>query len=396
MTLNIAILIILGGGWFAGKIFTRLKLPSVLGMTLLGVVISVFFKNEIPLVLWEIAPFLKSLALIVILLRAGLGIKKSVLKKVGRAALFMAFVPCLFEGMSLTLLFYFFTPFDILTAALTASLLAAVSPAVVVPSMLNLKEAGYGQKREVPTLVLAGASLDDIFAITLFTLFIGLLSGESSGLGVTLLSIPISIVGGIISGVIIGFLLSLYFKKYHDRLKATEKALVVLTISLFLFQVGEWLHIAALLGVMTAGFIVLERAEHAAHETARQLNGVWVFAEIILFVLIGSSVDVHVALQAGFTGVLVILGGLVFRSVGVLVATTGSGLTLSERLFCVIAYLPKATVQAALGAVALEKGLPYGEEILAYAVMAIIITAPLGLLGINLLGPKLLSREEET
>ena len=393
MTLNIAILLILGGGWFAGKLFSKLKLPSVLGMTLLGVFISIFLKDDIPSVVWDIAPFLKSLALIIILLRAGLGIKKSVLKKVGRAALLMAFIPCLFEGMSLTVLFYYFTPFDLLTSALTATLLSAVSPAVVVPSMLNLKEAGYGQKREVPTLVLAGSSLDDVFAITMFTLFIGVSTGESAGLGLTLLSIPVSIIAGILSGLVIGYLLGIYFKKYHDKLKGTEKVLVLLTISLFLFQVGEWLHIAALLGVMTAGFVVLEKAEHAAHETARLLNGVWVFAEIILFVIIGSSVDVDIAMQAGLSGILIILGGLVFRSVGVVVATIGSGLNIKERVFCIISYIPKATVQAALGAVALEKGLPYGKEILAYAVMAIIITAPLGLFGINMFGPKLLNKD---
>ncbi len=392
MSLNITILIILGGGWLAGKIFAKLKLPSVLGMTLLGVFISLFLKDEIPPVLWEIAPFLKSLALIVILLRAGLGIKKSVLQKIGKSALFMAFVPCLFEGSALTILFYYFTPFDLLTSVLTATLLAAVSPAVVVPSMLNLKESGYGEKREVPTLVLAGASLDDVFAITLFTMFIGISTGDNSGLAKTLLSIPISIVGGILSGLIIGFTISFYFKKYHDRLKGTEKALILLTISLFLFQVGQWLHIAALLGVMTAGFVVLERAEHAAHETARQLNGAWVFAEIILFVIIGSSVDISVAIEAGFTGLFIIIGGLVFRSFGVYIATIGSGLNIKERVFCIIAYLPKATVQAALGGVAIERGLPFGKEILAYAVMAIIITAPLGLLGINLFGPKLLEK----
>ncbi|MBN2617545.1 MAG: cation:proton antiporter, partial [Spirochaetales bacterium] len=186
-----------------------------------------------------------------------------------------------------------------------------------------------------------------------------------------------------------------YFKKYHDKLKGTEKALILLTISLFLFQVGEWVHIAALIGVMSAGFIILEKAEHAAHEAARQLNGVWIFAEIILFVLIGSSVDLPVALSGGFKSIGIILLGLCFRSIGVFVATMGSGLNYKERIFCIIAYFPKATVQAALGAVALEKGLPFGKEILAYAVMSIIITAPLGLLGINIFGPKLLSKELE-
>lgn len=395
MSLNITILLILGGGWLAGKLFQKIKLPAVLGMTLLGVFISVFLSDKIPPVLWDIAPFLKSLALIVILLRAGLGIRKSVLKRVGRTALFMSFIPCMIEGTGLTFLFYFLTDFDILTSAITGSLLSAVSPAVVVPSMLSLKENGYGNKRDVPTLILAGASFDDVFVITIFTMFIGISTGASVSFSSTILNIPLSILGGVISGVVVGLLLSFYFKKYHDKLKGTEKALILLTISLFLFQVGEWVHIAALIGVMSAGFIILEKAEHAAHEAARQLNGVWIFAEIILFVLIGSSVDLPVALSGGFKSIGIILLGLCFRSIGVFVATMGSGLNYKERIFCIIAYFPKATVQAALGAVALEKGLPFGKEILAYAVMSIIITAPLGLLGINIFGPKLLSKELE-
>lgn len=393
MSLNISVFIILGGGWLIGKLFSKIQLPAVLGMTLFGVFISIALKNFISGSLWDIAPFLKSLALIVILLRAGLGIKKSVLKRVGKTALFMAFIPCIFEGVTLTLLFYFLTPFDLLSSALTGSLLAAVSPAVVVPSMLNLKEAGFGTKKEVPTLVLAGASLDDVFAITVFTMFIGISSGNSLNIGRTLLSIPISIIGGIAAGLLVGYLLSLYFKKFHDRLKATEKALIILVLSLFLFEIGDFIQIAALLGVMTAGFIVLERAEKAAHETARQLNSAWVFAEIILFVLIGASVDIGVALDGGLIGIVIILIGLVFRSFGVFLATIGSGLNIKERVFCIISYLPKATVQAALGAVALERGLPFGKEILAYAVMAIILTAPIGLIGINIFGSKLLERE---
>lgn len=393
MSLNISVFIILGGGWLIGKLFAKMKLPAVLGMTLFGVFISIVLKDFISGSLWDIAPFLKSLALIVILLRAGLGIKKSVLKRVGKTALFMAFIPCIFEGVTLTLLFYFLTPFDLLSAALTGSLLAAVSPAVVVPSMLNLKEGGFGAKKEVPTLVLAGASLDDVFAITVFTMFIGISSGSNLHIGRTLLSIPISIIGGIAAGLLVGYLLSLYFKKFHDRLKATEKALIILVLSLFLFEIGDFIQIAALLGVMTAGFIVLERAEKAAHETARQLNSAWVFAEIILFVLIGASVDIDVALDGGLIGIVIILIGLVFRSFGVFIATIGSGLNIKERVFCIISYLPKATVQAALGAVALERGLPFGKEILAYAVLAIILTAPIGLIGINIFGSKLLERD---
>lgn len=384
MSLNGVILLILVGGYAAGKLFSALRLPSVLGMTLWGIGISLFFRDAYPPVLDELSSFLRSTALIIILLRAGLGIHKKTLQKVGKTALLMAFVPCLFEGLALTGLFYWLTPFDLLTSGLTGFLLAAVSPAVVVPSMLELKENGLGRQNDVPTIILAGASLDDIFSITIFLVFLNLLRGESVSAAHAVLSIPVSAILGIIPGIVLGLILARYFNAHYEKVRATEKTLLLLASSIFLLQVGDWLHTAALLGVMTVGFILLEKAERAAHELAYNLNKMWVFAEIILFVLVGMAVDVRVAMEAGPKGAALILLGLLARSSGVWLATAFSTLTYKERLFCMIAYTPKATVQAAMGAVALSFGLPYGKEVLAYAVLAILITAPLGLIGIRL------------
>jgi len=390
LSINVLVVLILIGGWLWGKVFTRLGLPSVLGMTLWGIALSVWGGSGFPSVIWEIAPFLKSLALIIILLRAGLGISKKTLSKVGGQALMMAFVPCLLEGTSLMLLFHYFMRFPWASAGMTGFLIAAVSPAVVVPSMLDLKERGFGKKNDVPTMILAGASLDDVLAITLFSIFLGLGQGESVSMVKTILTLPLSLIGGIIPGVIVGLFLAWYFEKRHKAIRATEKTLLMIGISVLLLQVGDWIHTAALLGIMTSGFILLEKCEPAARELAQKFNKAWVFAEIILFVLIGMSVDVSVALSAGGKGLIIIAIGLVFRSIGVLTALAFSGLSFKEKLFSTVAYLPKATVQAAMGSVPLAAGIAEGEMILAYAVLAIIFTAPLGLIGIRFLGPRLL------
>jgi len=391
MSLNLLIVLTLVGGWVFSRLFTGMRLPNVLGMIFWGILIGTLSHGKTPASLAELSPFLKSMALIVILLRAGLGISTRTLTKVGKTALFMSFVPCLFEGGALMVLLHLFLGFSWLTAGVCSFILAAVSPAVVVPSMLNLQESGLGEEKEVPTLILAGASLDDVFAITLFSIFLGLSTGQDVQISRALLNIPLSILGGIIPGVIAGFGLSWYFRKHHERVRATEKSLLLLGAAILLVDIGEQIHTAALLGVMTCGFILLERAEHVAHELAQKLKKIWIFAEIILFVLIGLSVDLSVAWGAGLTGLLIISGGLLFRSLGVWIATFGSGLNRKERLFCIIAYLPKATVQAAMGSVPLAAGVAEGELILALAVMAIVFTAPLGLLGIRRLGPVLLS-----
>lgn len=390
MTLNIIIVVILLGGWIFGKIFNSLKLPSVLGMVIYGILVSAFFSPYFPDTLKKLEPSLKSIALIVILLRAGLGISKQNLKKTGLTSLLMAFIPCIIEGAALTVLLHLIFNFSWQVSGLTAFMLAAVSPAVIVPSMLDLKSSGYGKRNEVPTIVLAGASVDDVFAITIFSVFLRLSTSNSVSIGKAVLSIPISIVLGIVPGVIIGFLLVYYFNRKKGKIRATEKILILLTITILSVQIGNWLHSAALLGVMTIGFIILEKSENVAHQLANKLSKVWIFAEIVLFVLIGLSVDIKVAFNAGFKGILIISIGLIFRSLGVLIATAFSKLNVKEKIFCVIAYLPKATVQAALGSVALHNGIKEGEIILAIAVLSIIFTAPIGLIGIKLFGHRLL------
>lgn len=391
MTLGFTTAMILLGGWLFSRLFDNMKLPGILGMLLFGILGGFFYSPLIPPVLWDLEPTLKSLALIVILLRAGLGLSRATLNKVGLTAVLMTFIPCLFEGVALTLLIHHFFSFPWPVSGLSAFMLAAVSPAVVVPSMLELKEGGYGKEKEVPSIVLAGASVDDVIAITLYSLFLTMAVTGDVNPGRTLLSLPLSLITGIIPGAVIGLMLVRYFRANHENIRATEKALILLCGSLLLVELGDLLHSAALLGIMTMGFVLLEGAEEAAHELADKFKKIWVFAEIVLFVLIGLSVDVPTALKTGLTGLVVVSAGLVFRSLGVWLATAFSDLNRRERTFCMIAYLPKATVQAALGSVALQKGLPEGETVLALAVLAILFTAPLGLLGIKFWGRKLLA-----
>ncbi len=390
LQLSSTLAIVLAGGWLAGKVFSRMRLPSILGMVIFGVACSLLLKPFASPVLWELNPFLKSFALIVILLRAGLGISRATLKKVGLTAFLMSWVPCVIEGAALTVLFRHAFSFDWSVAGLTAFMLAAVSPAVVVPSMLDLKSRRRGEKNDVPTIVMAGASIDDVFAITLFSVFLALATGGQTDVIAAALSVPVSIGIGVAAGFAAGFALSFLFRRHFASIRATEKALILLVCGMLLVEVGDSLHFAALLGIMTAGFVILERHERVAHELSAKLSKIWVFAEIVLFVMIGFSLDPAVAVGAGAKGLAVVACGLVFRSVGVFAATAFSPLSIRERAFCAIAYLPKATVQAALGGVALSRGVVGGDVILAIAVVAILFTAPLGLLGIRFFGNRLL------
>ncbi|NLW31199.1 MAG: peptidase [Fibrobacter sp.] len=391
MPFNLTVVLVLLGGWFFGKLFMKIGLPSVLGMLVCGIFIGTFFKGQIPPILFQLEPFLKSFALIVILLRAGLGINRSTLQKAGITAGLMAFIPCIIEGLALTVLFHLYFEFDWIISGLTAFMLSAVSPAVIVPSMLQLKHKGYGRENEVPTVVLAGASVDDVFAISIYTVFLQMAVSTAPKIGKVILEIPFSLFSGIVFGTIIGFTLVWFFKKNFTNIRATEKVLFLLMISVVLVQVGNWTHSASLLGVMTIGFILLEREEKIAHELSQKLSKVWIFAEIILFVLIGISVDPVIAWNAGLCGIAVISIGLLFRALGVFIATIWSDFSMKERFFCMVAYIPKATVQAALGGVALANGIAEGEMILAIAVLAILFTAPLGLVGIKYTGKRLLS-----
>jgi NhaP-type Na+/H+ or K+/H+ antiporter len=379
-------------GWLAGRFAARLRVPQVLGMLLAGIIITRIFGSHIPESLAAIQPFLKNFALIVILLRAGLGINRRILKQTGKVAVLMAAVPCLIEGTALYFGFRYLFRFPADVAGMSAFMLAAVSPAVVVPSMLNLKQLGYGANKQVPTIVLAGASLDDVFAITMFSIFVRMYSTGSGMDMLQILRIPYSILMGAGVGVLFGLLLIWLFKRIK-QFRATEKLIVLIGLCLVMIELGEHLHIASFLAAMTVGYMLFERAYNTAKEMASKLSKLWIFAEIILFVLIGMSLNPAYLLEAGAKGVLIVLWGLLFRSFGVVLATIGSGLNRRERLFCVLAYLPKATVQAALGTIPLALGVPQGQLILAIAVMAIAISAPLGLILINTFGHRLLAKD---
>jgi len=392
--LNIIVVIIILGGWISGRVFARIGLPTVLGMLFCGVCISLFGEDVVPAELHSLAPFLRSAALITILLRAGLSISKQSLAQVRTSAVLMSFIPCLLEGVALTLAVRWLFELPWSSAGLAAFMLAAVSPAVVVPSMLELKQQGYGNNNSVTTLVLAGASLDDVLAITVFALFLQVAGGSSINAAWGIASMPLAIIGGIALGALAGAALAWYFRNHRQATRASEKTLLLLMVALLLVEIGNWLHAAALLAVMTVGIVLLEYAETAAHELAAKLAKLWIPAEIILFVLIGMAVDLQMIASAGIRGLAAIGIGLSMRAVGVWLATIPSSLNRRERWFCVIAYLPKATVQAALGGVALAHGIAGGQTILALAVMAIATTAPLGLFAIRRLGPRLLKIEQ--
>ncbi|MDF3127860.1 cation:proton antiporter [Kiritimatiellaeota bacterium B1221] len=394
MSLTFLLPLILLSGWLSSRLFHHLRLPPVLGLLICGLLLGTLGEQVWPVALVELEPFLKTFALVVILLRAGLGLRRKVLNQIGRTALALSILPCLLEGSLLTLLLHFFFHFSWPVAGLTAFMLSAVSPAVVVPAMLNLSEQGYGKKNQVPTLILAGASADDVLAITLFSVCVGMATQPEFHWLHSLWELPRALILGILPGIAVGLLLAAFFHKNHQRVRATEKTLVLLMVALLLVQAGEMMHSAALLGIMTVGFILLERAEPVAHELAAKLSKIWIFAEIMLFMLIGMKVDPQIALRAGPAAIALLCAGLLARSLGVWIATLGSPLTRKERFFCVCAYWPKATVQAALGSVPLALGIPGGETILALAVLAVLFTAPLGLFAIRIGGPKLLDLSE--
>ena len=391
MALSLAIIVLFG--LILNKAFDHVSLPGLLGMLILGVAIGPYGFNLMSPELLTISPDLRKIALIVILIRAGLGLKKDTLKKIGVPAVKMSFIPGLLEGFTIMLVANHLLDISLVEAGMLAFIIAAVSPAVIVPQMLNLIERKKGADKGIPTLVLAGASIDDIIAITLFSTFLGFHGGQSVNLTWKILNIPISIILGILLGGGVALFLIYLFKKYHMR--DTKKVLLILASSIFL-NVGEEIlqdiiSIASLLGVMTIGFIIMEKYEKVGKRLAAKFNKIWVFAELLLFVLIGAEVNIQVALKSGLIGIIIIAIGLLARSIGVLISLANTNLDWKERFFCVIAYLPKATVQAAIGAVPLAAGVESGELILALAVLSIIITAPLGAMGIKLTGEKWLS-----
>lgn len=390
MAASLAIIILLGLP--ANKLFEKLKMPGLLGMLILGIIIGPYGLNLLQQDIINVSNDLRKIALIIILLRAGLGIHKDDLIKNGSSALKLSCIPGLIEGFFISLTAVKLLNFSFIEGGILGFIIAAVSPAVVVPSMLKLIENHVGETKGIPTLILAGASIDDVFAITIFSVFLGFYSGTHINIGIKLLSIPISILLGVVAGIIIGLILIKIFDNYHIR--DTKKLLLILGFAILLTEIENLLElkiqIASLLGVMTIGFIIMDKLPDVGERLSTKLNKVWVFAELLLFILVGAQVNIHVAFDAGKVGVIIILIGLLGRSLGVLISLWGTDLNWKERFFCVISYIPKATVQAAMGAVPLSLGVESGETILAISVLSILITAPIGAMGIDYFSEKLL------
>ena len=386
MAISLAMVVILG--LTADYLFRKLKLPGLVGMLIVGVLVGPYVLGLMRPEMMNVSADFRKIALIVILLRAGFELHRDTLNRVGRAALTMSAVPAMFEILGVMLVAPRWLHISLLEAAMLGAILGAVSPAVVVPLMIDFMDRGRGAKKGLPTLILGASSVDDVFVIVLFTIFLGMYGGGEVNIWAKLAEIPLSILLGTLVGLIPGYLLYRLFTRYDWR--PPKRTLVVLGVSIALTWLEtaceHWVPIASLLGVMAIGFIILEKSEPIAHLISQKLKKLWVFAELLLFVLVGAQVNVQVAWQAGLAGTGVILVGLLFRSVGTWISLLGCGFNWKEKLFSVVAYIPKATVQAAIGAVPLAAGVASGEVILAVAVLSILITAPVGAIGIMILG----------
>lgn len=393
MATSLALIIILG--LLSKTIFEKLKLPGLLGMLILGIIIGPHALNLINPDMMIISADFRRIALIVILLRAGLGLSVTDLKKCGRTAIKMSFIPGIIEGTLIIFVASYLLHFTLIQAGILGFIIAAVSPAVIVPLMLEFQEKKLGTNKQIPTMILASASIDDVFAITIFSTFLGLYTGTNLNIWFQIISVPLSIILGILLGGITGFILYKFFNKF--TLQATNKVIILLAFAIILTSIETILEnivpIASLLGVMTLGFYLSEKDHEASLVLKNGLGYIWAFAHIFLFVLVGAEVDVTVAVDAGVYGIIIIAIGLIGRSIGVVISTVNSNLNMRERIFSVLSYTPKATVQAAIGSVPLAYGVDGGEIILAIAVLSIIITAPLGAIAITTFGKKLLVQE---
>lgn len=383
MLFSIALMLLVGmlAGWGCKK----LHLPGLLGMIFTGIVLGPFALNLIDGTILSISSELRRIALIIILTRAGLSLDINDLKKVGRPAILMCFVPACFEMTGMIILAPLLLHISYIEAAIMGAVIAAVSPAVIVPKMLKLMDEGYGVNKSVPQMILAGASVDDVFVIVMFSVFTGLAQGNGVS-AVSFIRIPVSIILGILIGMAAGTILAIYFKKIHIR--DTVKVIILLCISFLLVtaedRFSDIIPFASLIAVMCIGIALQRNRKEAAVRLSVKFNKLWVCAEVILFVLVGATVNISYAISAGISAVILIFGVLLFRMAGVFVCMIKTKLNMRERFFCVIAYMPKATVQAAIGGVPLSMGLACGNIVLTVAVLAIIITAPLGAFLIDL------------
>ena len=392
MLLSISLILILG--MFMGWICQKIKLPALLGMLITGIILGPYGLNLLDGSILGISAELRKIALIIILTRAGLGLDLSGLKKIGRPAVLMCFVPASFELLGMILLAPKLMGLSVLESAVMGAVLAAVSPAVVVPGMVKLMDEGYGVKEGIPQLILAGASVDDVYVIVLFSTFVGMMQGEGASI-LKFVNIPVSIFFGIATGLFLGVLLAYFFKKVHIR--DTSKVLIILSISFLLVVMEDKLTTAitfsSLIAVMFIGIGLQKKREAVAKRLSVKYGKLWVAAEVFLFVLVGATVNIEYLGKIGAKAFVVIIGALIFRMFGVFVCLLGTGLKRKERLFAMVAYTPKATVQAAIGGIPLALGFACGDTVLTMAVLAIVLTAPLGAFAIDLSYKKLLNKQ---
>lgn len=392
MLLSISLILIIG--MFMGFICRKIKLPGLVGMLATGILLGPYALNLLDDNILAISPELRKIALIIILTRAGLGLDLSGLKKIGRPAVLMCFVPASFELLAMILLAPKLMGLSLLEAAIMGAVLAAVSPAVVVPRMVKLMDEGYGVKEGIPQLILAGASVDDVYVIVLFSTFVGMIQGEGASV-ISFVNIPFSIVLGIAIGLLAGIVLAEYFKRIH--IQDTKKVLIILSISLLLVVAEEQLTtpltFSALIAIMFIGIGLQRRRGEVAKRLSAKYAKLWVASEVFLFVLVGATVNIRYIGKVGVNALIVIIGAIMFRMFGVFVCMLGTNLRPKERLFAMIAYTPKATVQAAIGGIPLSLGFSCGETVLTVAVLAIVLTAPIGAFAIDLSYRNLLNVE---
>lgn len=380
-----------------GGIFQKLKLPSLLGMLLTGILLGPYVLNLLDPAILNISTDLRQIALIIILTRAGLNLDIKDLRKVGRPAILMCFVPACFEIVGMIIFAPLLLGITRLEAAIMGTVIAAVSPAVIVPKMLKLMESGYGTQKSIPQMIMAGASVDDVFVIVLFTAFTGLAQGGTIT-PIRLLTIPTSIILGLFGGIIMGLLLALLFTKAHMR--DSIKVVVILSVSFLMITLEHSMTgvigFSGLLAVMALGATLQQRKYEVSKRLSGKFSKLWVCAEVLLFVLVGATVNIQYALKAGVMAVMLIFCVLMFRMVGVFVCLLKTKLNQKERIFSAIAYMPKATVQAAIGGLPLAMGLACGDIVLTVAVLSILITAPLGAALVDATYKKLLVRTSRT
>ena len=396
--LNSLALIFLAGLSLAA-ICKRIKLPRIIGMLMTGIILGPFVLDLFDPSILGISSELRQMALVIILIKAGLSLNISDLKKVGRPAILMSFLPAVFEILAFVFLAPTILKVTRIEALIIGAVLGAVSPAVVVPRMVQLMEEKYGTNKSIPQMILAGASLDDVFVIVLFTTFIGMAQGESASV-MDFINIPVSIISGILIGAAAGFFLTWFFEtnySHKNLVRNSMKVIIVLGTSFLLLAVEEWLEnilpVSGLLAIMSMAMVLAMRSVPEVTKRLQEKYGkLWIAAEVILFVLVGAAVDIRYTLEAGAGAVLMIFIGLICRSIGTWLCMVGTNLNKKEKLYCVIAYLPKATVQAAIGSVPLSLGLSCGNIVLSVAVLSILITAPLGAIGMDLSYKKLLTK----